>query len=140
MAAQERGVTTPESVALENLSTKISDRADKYIRQLEAITRSQERQAGRALRAARWAALAGWASAAAAAILALSTALSGDDRATSFARCQMRVLAAPSPAPNFLSVCMLAAGYRDTCGSPPGATPECFVPANLKVKLRDAVR
>jgi Arm domain-containing DNA-binding protein len=91
------------------------------------------------LRAARASAVAGGFSAAVAIIVAVGTLWAGDSKATAYAHCQMAVLSAKPPPEGLLSVCMRAAGYKDTCGSPPGMIPECFAPGTLVLQIRDAI-
>jgi hypothetical protein len=135
---------TPESLSIDNLGTKLAVRADTYLARLEAIADSQERQARRSLSAARAAAVAGALSVVCAALLAAATVLPGDNRDTTYAHCQMVVTTTPSPSQGLLSMCMRAAGYRDWCrekeGSFPGAVPECFLPGNFILWVRDAIR
>jgi hypothetical protein len=109
------GKTTPESIAIESLGFKLAIRVDKYLEKLEAISASQERQAKRALSAARWATMAGGLSAICAVFLAAS-GLSGDNKDTSYARCQMVVLSATAPPQSLLSACMRAAGFGTGAG------------------------
>jgi hypothetical protein len=126
------GKTTPESIAIESLGFKLAIRVDKYLEKLEAISASLERQAKRALSAARWATVAGGLSATCAVVLAAS-GLSGDNKDTSYARCQIVVLSATAPPQSLLSACMRASGYRDWCrekeGNFPGTTPAASCPA-----------
>jgi hypothetical protein len=137
---QDKGQKTPESVAIETLGTKLAVRVDDYLKQLEAISASQERQAERAFSAARAAARATGFSAVCAVILAVVGVVSllpGERKATTYAHCQMVVLTTTNPSASLLSVCMRAAGYRDTCASSEGVLPECFVPGSLSLWARD---
>jgi|SRR5215469_3407397 len=133
---------TRESVSMEELGFRFG----ASVKELQAVAYSQERQAERSLRAAGAAARAAWVSVGCAVIVAVMAAaplVLGETKATTYAHCQLTVLTTATPRPaDILSVCMRAAGYRDTCQPTGmvGAIPECFAPNGPVLWLRDAIR
>jgi len=140
MKTEDGYIVTPESLAIESLGTKLSVRADTYLKRLEAVSTAQERQARRSL----WAAIASAVCAGILAAVGVVSLLTGDNKDTSYAHCQMVVMEQTAPLMSLMSACMRAAGYRDLCreenGNSPGTFPECFVPAGLFLRVRDAIR